>query len=109
MSKKLTLKDRFYLSMYTRRLPCTLQLRCAVDGFFKQIEITPEEFKNHKIKIVPGTMDFECSDEEYTVEYDEFPQPVLDAMQGYINATDIEKNKDNELVKKTNDCFRKIL
>ena len=109
MSKKLTLEDRYYISMYSRRLPCTLPLRFAIDKFFNQIDINPEEFKKYEVKIDPKTLEFSCDDENYTVEYEEFPPAVIEAMKKYIKMLDHEKNKENKMLQKTFTYFQKII
>lgn len=107
MAKKLTLEDRYYISMYSRKLPCTLQLRFAIDAFLDQIEISPEEVKAREVKI--STMKFKCNDPKSTTEYEEFPEPVIEAMKSYIEVLDYDKNKDNVFVHRTFDYFRKII
>jgi len=107
--KKLTLKDRYFLSMYARRLPCTIALRFSIDNFFNQIEITSEEVKKFEVKINPKTLEFECNDNEHTTEFKEFPEEVLKSMKSYIKMFDHEKNKTNEMVQRTFEYFRKIL
>lgn len=109
MSKKLTLKERHYISMYSRRLLCTMKLRSVIDKFFAQIEITPEEFNKHKVKIDPKTLEFSCDDDSYTVEYESFSPIVLDSMKDYIAMFDQEKAKDNEMLQNSFEYFRKIL
>ena len=107
MSKKLTLEDRYHISMYCRRLPCTLQLRFAIDAFLDQIEITAEEVKTNKIEIT--ATEFKCANPDDTKEFDDFPAPVTDAMKGYIETLDHEKNKDSVMLHKTFDYFRKAI
>jgi len=109
MATKLTLEDRYYLSMYSRRLPCTLQLRFAIDAFLDQIEITPEELKNHGVKINGETMEFECKNPEVETEYEDFPEPVKSSMRSYIKMLDHDKNNKNVMLAKTFEYFRKIL
>jgi len=109
MSKKLTLKDRHFISMYSRRLVCTMKLRNVIDKFFAQIEPTPEEFKKFNIVIDPKTFEFSCNDDEYTVEYEEFSPVVLDAMKSYIEMFDAEKAKKNDMLQRTFSYFRKLL
>lgn len=109
MSKKLTLKDRHFISMYSRRLISTMKLRNVIDKFFEQIEPTAEEFKRFNITIDPKTFEFSCNDDEYTVEYEEFSPVVLEAMQKYIDMFDQEKAKKNDMLQRTFTYFRKIL
>ena len=106
---KLTLEERHYISMYARRLICTMKLRSVIDKFFAQIEITPEEFKKYGVKVDPKTLEFSCDDNEYTVEYKEFPTFVLESMKEYIAMFDHDKAKNNEMLQKTFKYFRKIL
>ena len=107
--KSLTLEDRYYISMYSRRLICTIQLRGVIDAFFAQIEITPEEFKSHKVVIDPATLDFSCADSDYSVEYKEFSPVVIKAMEDYIAMFDQEKVKKSEMLQSTFSYFRKII
>jgi len=109
MSKKLTLNDRHSIGMYTRRIPCTLAIRGVIDKFFAQIEITPEEFKKYNVKIDPETLEFQCENDEYTVEYKEFPKEILEGMKAYIHMFDHEKAKDNKMLQRSFKYFRKIL
>lgn len=109
MSKKLTLEDRYYISMYSRKLECTLKLRFAIDNFLDQIAITSDEMDKYDITINKETMQFESNDESYSVEYEEFPQEVLESMGNYISMYDHEKNKENLLLKRTMEYFRKVL
>jgi len=92
--KQLSLEDRYYLSMYSRRLPCTLRLRLAIDAFLEQIELTPEEIKEHNIEINPSKMEF-TSDSNIDVEYEEFHPDVIIAMKNYITIFDSEGNAEN--------------
>jgi hypothetical protein len=107
MTKKLTLEDRYHISMYSRKLPCTLELRFAIDAFLDQIEITPEEMKTRTVKVTQTK--FECNDPESTTEYKDFPKPVTEAMESYIEMLDHDKNKDNVFIHKTFDYFRKVI
>lgn len=109
MSKKLNLEDRYYISMYSRRLPCTLELRFAIDNFLDQIAITGEEASEYKVDVDKETNEFKCTDLDYVVEYPEFPQPVINAMNTYIGMYDHEKNADNVLLQRTIEYFKKIL
>ena len=109
MSTKLNLEDRYYISMYSRRLPSTLKLRFAIDAFLKQIEITPEEIKTYGVTINPKTLQFSCNNDSYEVEYEEFHSDVLSSMKDYIELLDHEKNNENEMLQRTFTFFRKIL
>lgn len=109
MSTKLNLEDRYYISMYSRRLPCTLQLRFAIDDFLEQITITPEEVTQYAIDITKDTMEFTCNDYDYSVEYTEFPEPVTDAINTYIGMYDHDKNKENVLLQRTFKFLKKVL
>jgi len=108
MATKLTLEDRYYISMYSRRLPCTIALRYKIDQFFDQIEITSEEIKKFDIKI-DENLKFTCNDEKYTVEYEEFPEEVLKAMKAFIVLFDHEKNKNNEMIQRSFSYFKQII
>lgn len=109
MSIKLTLEERYYISMYSRKLECTLKLRFAIDNFLDQIAITSEEVDKYAVSTNKETMQFECNDESYVVEYSEFPQEVLDSMANYIAMYDHEKNQDNLLLKRTMEYFKKVI
>ena len=109
MSKKLNLEDRYYISMYSRRLPCTLQLRFAIDDFLEQITITADEVAQYEIDIDKNTMEFKCNNSEYSVEFTEFPEPVLDAINTYIGMYGHEKNKENVLLQRTFTFLKKVL
>ena len=108
MSKKLTLEDRYYISMYSRRLPCTIALRYQIDKFFDQIEITSDEIKQYEVKIDENLM-FTCNDENYTVEYEEFPEEVIKSMKAFIVLFDHEKNKNNEMVQRSFTYFKQVM
>lgn len=109
MSIKLTLEDRHFISMYARRLICTMKLRSVIDKFFAQIEITPEEFKTHGIAIDHKTLEFSCKDGEYTVEYNDLSPVVIESMKEYISMFDHDRAKDNEMLQKTFKYFRKLI
>lgn len=109
MSKKLTLDERYHISMYARRLPCTLPLRFAIDKFFNQIEIIPEEMEKYGIEVNTETREFICNDDEYTVEYKEFPPEVVKAMDEYIKMYSHEDNDNNEMLQKTFNYFNLII
>lgn len=109
MSKSLTLEERYFISMYSRKLPCTVALRFSIDAFLQQIEITPEEVEKYDITIDVGAGTFECNDPDYTVEYEKFPTQVINAMERYVKLLDEEKNEDNILLQKILAYFRKLL
>lgn len=109
VTKSLTLEDRYRLSMYSRKLPCTLRLRLVINDFLSQIEITSDEMKKFEVSIDPVTMAFNCNDSEYTVDYTEFPQDIIIAMTRYVSLLDTEKNSDNVLLQKTLVTFKKII
>lgn len=109
MSKSLTLEDRYYISMYARKLECTLKLRFAIDNFLDQIAITNDEVEKYAVDVDRQTMQFVCNDDNYKVEYSEFPESVIEAMQNYIAMYDHEKNKENLLLKRTMEYFKKII
>lgn len=109
MSKKLTLEDRYYISMYSRKLPCTVHLRFNIDTFLDQIEITPEEAEKYNVTVDVDASVFECSDDNYTVEYERFPPAVVDAMKRYINLLDQEDNKENILLQRIFTYFKKVI
>jgi len=109
VTKSLTLEDRYRLSMYSRKLPCTLRLRLVINDFLSQIEITSDEMKKFEVSIDPTTMAFNCNDSEYTVDYTGFPQDIIIAMTRYVSLLDTEKNADNVLLQKTLLTFKKII
>lgn len=109
MSVKLNLEDRYYISMYSRRLPCTLKLRFAIDAFLQQIEITESEMRENGVSIDSKTMQLTCSNPDYVVEYTEFHKDIVDSIKNYIKLLDHEKNADNELLQKTLKYFKKIV
>ena len=75
----LTLEDRYYVNLFTRKLPCTLKLRFALDSFLNMIDFTEEEIKKYAIRIVPQQSKFECNDEKVTFEYKDVPEEVTEA------------------------------
>lgn len=109
MSTKLTLEDRYYISMYSRKLPCTVSLRFTIDQFHQQIEITPDEVEKYNITIDPTNGTFITSDFDYVVEYEKFPTQVVNAMQRYVNLLDQNKNEDNVLLQHIFKYFSKII
>lgn len=106
MSKSLTLKDRYYLGMYCRKLPCTLLLRLTINDFLQQIEFTSDELQKYAITISPDTHEFSCNDESYMVEYAEFTPSVVEAMKTYLKMFDHDKNKDSLLIQKIIETFK---
>lgn len=109
MSKKLSLQDRYYISMYSRRLQSTLKLRFAIDAFLQQIEFTREETEKYEIGVDPTTFEFRCNDSNYVVDYNEFPIDVVNAIKHYISLYDHEENKDNVLLHKTLEYLKKVI
>lgn len=109
MSIKLNLEDRYYISMYSRRLPCTLQLRFAIDDFLEQITITADEVSQYGVDVDKTNMEFICTDAEYVIEYEEFPVPVVDAINTYIGMYDHEKNNENVLLQRTFKFLKKVI
>lgn len=107
MSTKLTLKDRFELSMYARRLPCTLSLRLAISDFLEQIDITQNEYTTYNISLIDNK--FTCSDSSYVVEYTNFSEIVVNAMKDYIKMYNHESNKENVLLQNMISAFNKII
>jgi hypothetical protein len=104
---KLTLEERFNLSRYSRKLPCTLGLRLAISDFLSQIEITADELKTYDVQISPNL--FTCNDSDYDVTYESFPSPVIESMKRYVTIVDNEKNADNVLLQKMIDTFKKVI
>jgi hypothetical protein len=109
MSTKLTLEDRYYISMYSRKLPCTVSLRFTIDQFHQQIEITPEEAEKYEITINPKDGSFITNDPDYVVEYEKFPTQVVNAMKRYVDLLDQEKNTENVLLQNILTYFSKII
>lgn len=109
MSKKLTLEERYYISMYSRKLPCTVSLRFTIDQFHQQIEITPDEVEKFEVSIDPANGKFICNDTAYTVEYEKFPTQVVGAMKRYVNLLNDSKNEDNVLLQNILKYFSKII
>jgi len=103
----LTLEERFNLSRYSRKLPCTLGLRLAISDFLVQIEITADELKTYDVQITPNL--FTSNDPTYTVTYESFPLPVIESMKRYVSIVDNEKNADNVLLRKIIETFKKII
>jgi hypothetical protein len=109
MSKKLTLQDRYYISMYSRRLQSTLKLRFAIDAFLQQIEFTHEETEKYEIGVDSNSYEFKCNNDSYTVKYDDFPSEVIEAIKNYISLYEHEQNKDNALLHKTLEYLKKVI
>lgn len=109
MSNKLTLEDRYFINMYSRKLPCTVSLRFTIDQFHQQIEITPEEAEKYAVTIDSTNGSFITNDPEYVVEYEKFPTQVVDAMKRYVDLLDQEKNEDNVLLQNILTYFSKII
>jgi hypothetical protein len=106
---KLTLTDRYDLGRYSGSLPCTIDLRRAIDPFQAMLAITPEEWKEFNVSIDPTTFELTCLDDTYTVEYKEFPAPVIAAMKSYIEQFDHDATKNNVMLQSTFEAFRKII
>lgn len=104
---KLTLEERFNLSRYSRKLPCTLALRMAINDFLAQIEITSDELKQYNVIIDQNS--FDCNDPNYTVSYESFPVPVIESMRHYVKVVDNEKNTDNVMLQKIIESFKKLV
>lgn len=109
MSISLTIKDRYELIKYTHKLPCTLRLRQAVDGFFDQIELSEAEKEKYDIKVDPLTYEVSSNDETYEVLYETFPEPVIKAISGFVRDYDNEEGQKSPLVKSALSVFKKVL
>ena len=109
MSHKLTLNDRYHISMYSRRLQCTLKLRFAIDAFLQQLDFTKDEIEKYEISVDSTTYEFKYNDASYAVEYESFPVEIVEAINNYISLYDHEQNKENALLTNTLEYFRKVL
>lgn len=109
MSVKLNLEDRYYISMYSRKLPCTIMLRFAIDKFLDQIEINSEEMSKYDVKIDPSTLTFQCNDPDYVVEYESFPENLITSVKLYIKNYDHESNKNSVMLQKSFKYLKKLL
>ena len=105
---KLTLKDRYFLNMYSRRLPSTCMLRATIDVFLNQINLTPEEVTQYGVKFDAVT-GITSSSDSLEFEYESFPVPVIESIKNYIKVYDHEKNKENKLLQNMLSYFRKVL
>ena len=106
---KLTLAQRYDISRYARRLPCTLELRFAIDSFFEMIEFTPEEIQTNGISIDEKTFELICNDPLVSIEINAVPEAVKKSMKTYIEALDTDDNKNNVLLQKTFEAFKIII
>lgn len=109
MSKTLTLEDRYYLNMHSRKMNSTLMLRLNIDSFLNAIDITSEEAEKYAIGVDPETHKFVCNDPEYTVTYEDFNPHVIQSMKNYISMYDHEGNADNQFIQRAFTYFRKII
>ena len=105
----LTLEDRYYVNLFTRKLPCTLNLRFALDSFLNMIDFTEEEIKKYAIRIVPQQSKFECNDEKVTFEYKDVPEEVTEAVREFVISMDTEENDKNMFIKDMVKYLKKVL
>lgn len=105
----LTLEDRYYVNLFTRKLPCTLKLRFALDAFLNMIDFTEEEIKKYAIRIVPQQSKFECNDEKVTFEYKDVPEEVTEAVREFVVSMDTEENDKNMFIKDMVKYLKKVL
>lgn len=105
----LTLEDRYYVNLFTRKLPCTLKLRFALDSFLNMIDFTEEEIKKYAIRIVPQQSKFECNDEKVTFEYKDVPEEVTEAVREFVVSMDTEENDKNMFIKDMVKYLKKVL
>lgn len=105
----LTLEDRYYVNLFTRKLPCTLKLRFALDSFLNMIDFTEEEIKKYAIRIVPQQSKFECNDEKVTFEYKDVPEEVTEAVREFVVSMDTEENDKNLFIKDMVKYLKKVL
>jgi hypothetical protein len=105
----LTLEDRYYVNLFTRKLPCTLKLRFALDSFLNMIDFTEEEIKKYAIRIVPQQSKFECNDEKVTFEYKDVPEEVTEAVREFVISMDTEENDKNMFIKDMVKYLKKVL
>ena len=105
----LTLEDRYYVYLFTRKLPCTLKLRFALDSFLNMIDFTEEEIKKYAIRIVPQQSKFECNDEKVTFEYKDVPEEVTEAVREFVISMDTEENDKNMFIKDMVKYLKKVL
>ena len=107
-SFKLTLKERYYINMYVRQLPCTLALRRVIDQFIEQIDITPEEVAQYSVKF-DVTDGFTSTGNDVEFDYESFPMPVIDAVASYIKMYGHEKNAENKMLQTMISYFSKLV
>ncbi len=103
------MEDRYYVNLFTRKLPCTLKLRFALDSFLNMIDFTEEEIKKYAIRIVPQQSKFECNDEKVTFEYKDVPEEVTEAVREFVISMDTEGNDKNMFIKDMVKYLKKVL
>ena len=105
----LTLEERYYVNLFTRKLPCTLKLRFALDSFLNMIDFTEEEIKKYAIRIVPSQSKFECNDDKVTFEYKDVPEEVTESVKEFVTSMDVEENDNNVFIKDMVKYLKKVL
>jgi hypothetical protein len=105
----LTLEERYYVNLFTRKLPCTLKLRFALDSFLNMIDFTEEEIKKYAIRIVPSQSKFECNDDKVTFEYKDVPEEVTESVREFVTSMDVEENDKNVFIKDMVKYLKKVL
>ena len=105
----LTLEDRYYVNLFTRKLPCTLKLRFALDSFLNMIDFTEDEIKKYAIRITPQQSKFECNDDKVTFEYKDVPEEVTEAVREFVTSMDTEENDKNLFIKDMIKYLKKVL
>ena len=105
----LTLEERYYVNLFTRKLPCTLKLRFALDSFLNMIDFTEEEIKKYAIRIVPSQSKFECNDDKVTFEYKDVPEEVTESVKEFVTSMDVEENDKNVFIKDMVKYLKKVL
>ncbi len=105
----LTLEERYYVNLFTRKLPCTLKLRFALDSFLNMIDFTEDEIKKYAIRIVPSQSKFECNDDKVTFEYKDVPEEVTESVREFVTSMDVEENDKNVFIKDMVKYLKKVL
>jgi hypothetical protein len=104
---KLTLKDRYYVNMYIRSLPCTIKFYKAFDKFIEQIDLSAEEVAQYEVKF-DTTVGFTSNSDDKEFEYT-FEKELIESVQEYVKMYDHAKNAENAGLQKRLVYLKKII
>lgn len=102
MSKKaikLTLKERYFLSMYARMLPSSIALRMEIEPFLNDVQLTVDEITKYAVSGY-NEKEFTCTDYGYKKEITVIPDAVVKSMKHFVDSVKEGEDDINDRIVK---------